>query len=253
LPRLQKMIEYTILVSIMKTKFLCLFFITALIFSACGEGEGPTITSNDRGTYDGYDYEFWSNSNASGKMTLGDAGTFTCEWNNTGPGGNILFRSGKRFGSSQTHSSVGNISISYSAKYSPSGGGASYLSVYGWTQNPLVEYYIVENYLGGYHPGSNGSHRGSFSIDDGTYDIYTRNMYKQPAIQGSGLYDFTQYISVRTSKRSSGTISVSEHFKKWSSLGLDMSGSLYEVMMKVEGYNNNGTAEITKNTLSISK
>ena len=69
-------------------------------------------------------------------MTLGSGGAFKCEWTSNGGGSNILFRIGKRFGSTQNYKDVGNISITYNAKYSPN--GTSYLSVYGWTQNPLV-------------------------------------------------------------------------------------------------------------------
>jgi len=212
---------------------------------------GEVITSNDRGKNDdGYDYEFWrSNNNMSGIMTLGEGGAFKCEW---GSGGNILFRSGKRYSSAQPHSVFGNFTIKYSAVYNPGNSGVSYLSVYGWTRNPLVEYYIVESYAGNYHPGTSGVKKGSFTIDgEGTYDVYTRDMVQQPAIAGSGRYDFIQYISVRTQKRTSGTISVTKHFEEWSKLGLDMSGGFYEVMMKVEGFNNTGTAAITENVLII--
>ena len=97
---------------------------------------GFTINSNERGSEDGYDYEFWKNSTASGKMTIGDEGTFSCEWHSNSGSSNILFRNGKRFGNSRTHKQVGNITITYAAKYNPY--GLSYLSVYGWTQNPLV-------------------------------------------------------------------------------------------------------------------
>jgi len=237
----------------MKSRYFILFLSLILILSGCDEDKGEkTVTSNDRGTYDGYDYEFWSNGNASGKMILKSGGAFSCEWTNNGAGGNILFRSGKRFGSTQSYSQIGEISISYKAKYTPNQGGASYLSVYGWTQTPLVEYYIVENYLGGYHPGSQGSYKGSFTIpEEGTYSVYTRQMYNQPAIQGSGTYNFTQYISVRSEKRTSGTISVTKHFEQWEKLGLNMKGTLYEAMMKVEGYNNSGKAELTENKLTI--
>jgi len=248
-----------------KQKLICIILFAAIIgfaVNSCqGTGKtsntvktefnGDVLTYNERGTNeDGYDYEFWkSNNNVTGKMTLGDGGAFKCEWSN---GGNILFRSGKRYPSNQPHTAYGNFSINYSARYLPGEPGISYLSVYGWTRNPLIEYYIVESYAGSYHPGSSGIKKGSFTIDgEGTYDVYTREMYQQPAIAGPGRYDFIQYISVRTVKRTSGTISVTRHFEEWQKLGLDMSGGLYEVMMKVEGYNNNGRAEVTVNELIL--
>ncbi|MCL2186040.1 MAG: glycoside hydrolase family 11 protein [Treponema sp.] len=239
----------------MKNNLFILVFLVFIIFSGCGEPPiERTVTYNQTGTHDGYDYEFWKNENATGKMIIGHQGTFRCEWtkNNNTSNGNILFRSGRRFGSSQTYKQVGNISFKYDALFQPNSGGASYLSIYGWTQNPLVEYYIVDNYLGGYHPGSGGTKKGSFTIaGEGTYDIFTRDMKNAPAIQGSGLYNFTQYISVRTDKRTSGTISVTKHFAEWEKAGLNMQGTLYEAMMKVEGYNNSGYAEITENILTI--
>ncbi|MCL2230222.1 MAG: glycoside hydrolase family 11 protein [Treponema sp.] len=217
-------------------------------------GGGPIITGNVLGTYDGYDHEFWSNGIATGQMTVGAKGTFQCNWTSNGQGSNILFRSGKRFGATQPHNQIGNITFTYSAIYNPVSPGQSYLSVYGWTREPLVEYYIVENYLSG-HPGNWNSPTflGSFTIPgEGTYQVFRTQMNNAPSIDGNGK-NFPQYISVRTEKRSSGTISVSKHFDEWAKLGLDMSGSLYEAMMKVEGYNNSGTATLTQNTLTITK
>jgi len=259
----------------MKSKVLIFLFLIVLLFSGCDKdkeeeeivdgdpfaGEVKTLTSNATGTLDGYDYEFWKNSTASGTMTVGSKGAFKCEWTSNGSGSNILFRSGKRFNATpQTYDKVGNITISYTAdEYTPN--GTSYLSVYGWlytqgTTSNMVEYYIVDNYHGSYHPGMSGTEvaDSTFTIpNEGTYKVYTRKMTNAPAIAGGGNYNFTQYISVRQEKRLSGTISVSEHFKKWNALGLDMSANLYEAMMKVEGYNSSGKAKITKNTLTVTK
>jgi endo-1,4-beta-xylanase len=61
--------------------------------------------------------------------------------------------------------------ISYTGKYTPNGN--SYLSVYGWSTNPLVEYYILENF-GTYNPSSGLTHKGSLTSDGSTYDVRHR-------------------------------------------------------------------------------
>ncbi|MCY8713876.1 glycoside hydrolase family 11 protein, partial [Bacillus haynesii] len=91
-------------------------------------------------------------------------GAFSAQWSNIG---NALFRKGKKFDTTKTHSELGNISINYNATFNP--GGNSYLCVYGWTKDPLVEYYIVDNW-GTYRP--TGTPKGTITVDGGTYDIY---------------------------------------------------------------------------------
>ncbi|WP_127567341.1 glycoside hydrolase family 11 protein [Paenibacillus xylaniclasticus] len=198
-----------------------------------------TITSNQTGTHDGYDFELWKDSGNT-SMTLNSGGAFSATWSNIN---NALFRKGKKFNSTQTHQQIGNISINYAATFNP--GGNSYLTVYGWTKNSLIEYYIMDNW-GTYRPS--GTNKGSFSVDGGTYDIYETTRVNQPSIEGTAT--FKQYWSIRTAKRSSGTISVSEHFKKWESLGMSL-GKLYEVALTVEGFQSNGSADVTTNVLTI--
>jgi len=205
----------------------------------------------------GYDYEFWTDSDAKGEMTLGKNGAFSCRWESTAEGkGNFLARLGKKFDSSKLHSAVGDISVNYNAvKYSPIGNGISYLCVYGWTREgngaPLVEYYIVDNW-GKYNrpPGSwtGAVSKGTITVDGETYDIYQTTRTNMPSIEGTKT--FQQYWSVSKSRRNSGTISVSEHFKAWENIGMRL-GNLYEVSLCVEGYNSSGSAEIAENTLSI--
>jgi len=69
--------------------------------------------------------------------------------------------------------------IDYSANYNPSGN--SYLCVYGWTTDPLVEYYIIEDY-GSYKPGD--SYQGTHTTDGSTYEIYTSERVDKPSIEG---------------------------------------------------------------------
>lgn len=73
--------------------------------------------------------------------------------------------------------------ISYNSTWNNFGVN-SYLSVYGWTRNPLVEYYVVEAY-GSYNPASGAQKKGSFQVDGATYDIYQTQRVNQPSIEGT--------------------------------------------------------------------
>ncbi|MGP4040182.1 glycoside hydrolase family 11 protein [Gracilibacillus sp. D59] len=227
----------------MKQKSMRLFFAVLCCFALTFPvvTVNAAITNNETGTHDGYDYEFWKDSGGSGSMTLNSGGTFSAEWNNIN---NILFRKGKKFDQTQTHQQIGNISINYGANYQPNGN--SYLTVYGWTVDPLVEYYIVDSWGSWRPPG--GTAKGTITVDGGTYDIYETTRTNQPSIIGTAT--FQQYWSVRRSKRTSGTISVSEHFKAWENLGMEM-GKMHEVALTVEGYQSSGSADVYSNTLTI--
>ncbi|MCY8892084.1 glycoside hydrolase family 11 protein [Bacillus spizizenii] len=223
-----------------RMKFLLAVLCSLLLsLPAWSAQAATTITSNQTGSQDGYDYELWKDyGNTS--MTLNSGGAFSAQWSNIG---NALFRKGKKFDTTKTHSELGNISINYNATFNPRGN--SYLCVYGWTKDPLVEYYIVDNW-GTYRPTS--TPKGTITVDGGTYDIYETTRINQPSI--IGIATFKQYWSVRQTKRTSGTVSVSEHFKKWESLGMPM-GKMYETALTVEGYQSNGSANVSTNVLTI--
>ncbi|HBL37368.1 MAG TPA: 1,4-beta-xylanase [Firmicutes bacterium] len=225
----------------MKAKIMRVFLtmLVCLVFVVNVLGQ-TTITQNQTGTIDGYNYELWKDSGNT-SMTLTGGGTFSCSWSNIN---NALFRIGRKFDSTKTHQQLGNISINYGANYQPNGN--SYLCVYGWTKNPLVEYYIVESWGSWRPPGA--SSMGTITVDGGTYDVYRTTRVNQPSIEGTKTFD--QYWSVRTSKRTSGTISVSQHFNAWESRGLRM-GNMYEVSLCVEGYQSSGNATVHTNTISI--
>ncbi len=191
------------------------------------------ITENTTGSEDGYDYELWKDTGTT-SMTLTGGGTFSCEWSDIN---NALFRKGQKFDCTQTYKELGNIQVDYDVDYNPNGN--SYLCVYGWTKEPLVEYYIVDSWGTWRPPGATSM--GTITVDGGTYDVYHTIRENQPSIIGNTTFD--QYWSVRTDKKTSGTISVSQHFAAWEEMGLTM-GKMYEVALCVEGYQSSGSATV---------
>lgn len=198
------------------------------------------ITENELGTVDGLDYELWKDSGTT-EMTLTGGGTFRCQWSDIN---NALFRVGKKFDSTKPWEEIGNIQLEYQAEYYPVGN--SYLCVYGWTREPLVEYYVVQSWGNWRPPGAESL--GTITVDDSTYDVYVTTRVQQPSIDGT--QTFQQFWSVRKGKRTEGTVSVTEHFRAWQALGLEL-GKLYEVALTVEGYQSTGVANILKNEIRI--
>jgi endo-1,4-beta-xylanase len=192
--------------------------------STCTEAD-RTLTGNGTGKHCGYTYEYWKDQ-GTGSLVLKPNG-YSVSWSNIN---NLLGRKGIRPGSA-------NLSVTYEANYQPNGN--SYLCIYGWTRNPLIEYYIVDSWGSWRPPG--GTSLGTVTSDGGTYDIYRTQRVNQPSIDGT--QTFYQYWSVRTAKRTSGTITCANHFSAWASKGLNM-GSFYEVSMTVEGYQSSGTADV---------
>lgn len=170
------------------------------------------------------------NSNLGDFTYNESAGTYSMYWED-GVNGDFVVGLGWSTGAAR--------SITYSANYNAANSG-SYLAVYGWINSPQAEYYIVENY-GDYNPCSGAQSLGTLSSDGGTYQVCTDTRYNQPSITGTST--FTQFFSVRESKRSSGTVTTGNHFNFWAQHGF---GNSYNFqVMAVEAFSGAGSATVT--------
>lgn len=212
------------------------------------DAETLVFTENITGSADGYDYELWKDEGDTVFNVEPGGGCFSCEWKNIN---NALFRRGQKFDCTKTYEKLGNISVDFGVDYQPVGN--SYMCVYGWTREPLIEFYIVESW-GSWRPPGAPFPIGNVTVDGAVYDIYKTTRYEQPSIDD--IQTFDQYWSVRREKpagsgtKREGTISVSKHFDAWKKCGLEL-GKMYEVALTIEGYQSSGKAEIYTNDLKI--
>ncbi|WP_437678962.1 glycoside hydrolase family 11 protein [Sorangium sp. So ce131] len=193
--------------------------------AACTEAD-LRVCSDEIGTHCGLTFEYWKDRGDGCLVNKADG--FSVEWSNIN---NLLGRKGVRPGGKE-------YVVTYEADYRPSGN--SYLGVYGWTTSPLIEYYIIDSWGNWRPPGGEGL-VGTVTSDGGTYDIYRTQRVNQPSIEGTKT--FYQFWSVRKEKRTSGTITVANHFDAWERQGLTL-GTFYEVSLVVEGYQSNGSADV---------
>lgn len=219
-----------------------LFLTSALLILSIQNTNSQTLCSEvgtDRfaDIQDGYRYELWNqNAQGTGCMTL-DSG----EWDGVN---NYLARRGLAYDQTQEHQEIGRFYSTYNCTYNPSSAtGNSYLSIYGWTVDPLIEYYIVEDWRNWIPSMEFGVlSKGTITVNGSTYDIYENTRVDQPSILGDTT--FQQYFSIRRDERNSGTINISDHFDKWESLGMDL-GKFYEVSFVVEGFQSSGSFEFS--------
>lgn len=156
-----------------------------------------------------------------------DGSHYSVDWSNTG---NFVGGKGWNPGTGRT--------INFGGSFNPNGN--AYLTVYGWTRSPLVEYYIIENF-GTYDPGSDKQLKGSFYSDGSDYNVYQSTRYNEPSIDGT--QTFEQYWSIRQNKRSEGSVNVQNHFDAWGGYGMGLGDHYYQIFA-TEGYQSSGSSDV---------
>jgi len=226
-----------------------------------------TFTANSGGnkalTGSSYGYEMWTEGGNNNKLiwygpNQGGGAAFRAEWNNPN---DFLGRIGYFWGNGGQFTQYKNIyaDFNYTRSGRSTAGSYSYIGIYGWARNPsaakddekLIEYYIVEDWFGNQWQGdtspmgtgtTGGSEVSSYTLDGAAYKVIKNVRVNKPSIDGNKT--FTQYFSIRQTLRKTGTISITEHFKKWDALGMKL-GNMYETKFLVEAGGGTGWLEFT--------
>jgi len=228
---------------------------------------GITFEANSRGNKplsgSPYGYEMWTQGGNNNKLIWfgpdqGGGAAFRAEWNDPD---DFLGRVGFWWGKGEKYTEYGNMyaDFNYTRSGRSTAGNYSYIGIYGWARNPdaenaedkLVEYYIVEDWFGNQWQSdttpittntTGGSILGSFTMDGAVYAVIRNVRTQKPSIDGTKT--FVQYFSIRQTPRQRGTISITEHFKQWERMGLQI-GNMYETKFLVEAGGGAGWLEFS--------
>lgn len=215
-------------------------------------GNGKTVLGMNNGEVyftvgsDWSGYLFYQGGN--NQLTHYNNGTFKAEWNGTN---DYVASVGYDYGSPVKYQDM-QYDCYFRHSKKGSAGGYSILGIRGWTLEPLVEFFIVDDWF--VEPGTSllGQKKGEFVVDGDTYEIYQNTRVMQPSILGTTA-TFSQYFSVRTAARQSGHIDISAHFKKWDSLGMKMGVDMRQLMYYIEVGGGTGSLDCTYFFLSDGK
>ena len=200
---------------------------------------GQSHSGNSQGGTGNLAWQIWSNA-GSGTLTTFSTPAFSAGWNNSG---DYLGRLGFEWGNSgKTYDQYGTIAAQVAFKKTGSAGGYSYIGIYGWSTNPCVEYYIVDDSFGTMPFNAyNSTLKGTVTIDGESYKLFSNNT------NGTGgsrcnASSWLQFWSIRQKARQCGTITISDHFKAWDAAGMKL-GNLLEAKILVETGGGSGSVD----------
>ena len=173
------------------------------------------VCSNQTGTESGYYYSLWENGTGSACLTY-NGSAYSTSWSGIG---DFTAGVGWNPGNSNT--------VNFTSSISKSGGGTTLVSVYGWMTNPLVEYYVEENWSGS--TNGSGTNLGTFTMNGATYTLWEHQQVNQPCITGNSC-TFEQYIAVRSSPTTNSSVNMSTVQAAWRAKGLSVGTQNYEII-----------------------
>jgi endo-1,4-beta-xylanase len=218
-----------VLSSVFTKKVLGFSTVALLLLAACSkEKESLEVNVQDNpiqasrlkayssGTNNGY---FWSlyREGGSASITFGSGGNFAISYSNVT---DVVGGKGWNPGSARTVGyNIGALSGSY-----------NFVGIYGWTTNPLIEYYIAEK-------GSlSGTKVNTVNSDGHTYTFYKQQRVNAPSIIGTAT--FWQYKDSwgGASTGSNRSISMANHINNWKSKGGQGFGSYNYMIFALEAW-----------------
>jgi hypothetical protein len=224
----------------------------AFAADACPTGVDLTpgiqhCSNNQTGKVGSFGWSIWSSGSGGCITPSGNTAAFKATWSNSG---DFLARDGFQWDETKTYDQYGTLSADYAYTKTGTAGGYSYVGIYGWSNNPLIEFYIVDDWYGSttFAPTAGGTLKGTFTADSGTYKVYTHQQVGQPSIHGNNA-TFMQYFSIRQTPRQCGHISLTQHFDEWKSLGLNL-GKMYEAKLLIEVGGGSGSIDFSVGTMS---
>lgn len=214
---------------------------------------GTIITENKVGsTGTGYEYELWTDGTGANGTLISypkDA-CFKASWDHSG---SILACEGKSFNQAKLNDLGGDLQINYAfEKTEEEHANYAFIGLEGWMNNAQIEWIIVEDcvndndtvYVSDYQ-----KEVGETFVDGSVYKVWTRRT--PVGIDGRSTY----YIfSVRQSRRQCGTVNLSEHFRQWSKIGVDINYDrelLDNANITVDVFNGKGSVTFTHASMEI--
>ncbi len=201
---------------------------------------GTQHSGNSQGGSNNLAWQIWSNQ-GSGTLTTFSTPAFSAAWNNSG---DYLGRLGFEWGNGgKTYDQYGTITAGFTFKKNGSGGGFSYIGIYGWSTNPCVEWYILDDSFGQmpFTPYNSGQKGSPTMIDGENYKFYS-NSTNGTGGSRCNQSSWSQFWSIRQKARQCGTITISDHFKAWDAAGMKL-GNLLEAKILVETGGGSGSVD----------